>query len=79
MSAFSAPSRTTLPSARPPKAKVKASINIDLPAPVSPVNTEKPEDNSSSIASTMTKSRMTKVLSIRTEKIYMDLSKLLVR
>ena len=65
ISARVAPSRTTLASARPPSASVSASINMDLPAPVSPVNTEKPEASSSSIASTITKSRMAKVRSMR--------------
>ena len=64
MSALVAPSRTTLASARPPSASVSASIRMDLPAPVSPVNTVKPADRSSSIASTITKSRMARVRSM---------------
>ena len=54
-----APSRTTPLSARAPKANCRASIRMDLPAPVSPVNTEKPLPKSRSRDCTMTKSRKT--------------------
>ena len=64
ISARAAPSRTTLASARPPNASVSASIKIDLPAPVSPVKTVKPDDKSSSTKSTITKSRIASARSI---------------
>ena len=52
-------SRRTMPvSAREPNASESASINIDLPAPVSPVSTVKPRSNSSSSASTIIKLRI---------------------
>jgi len=40
--ATSASVRTTVESARPPNSRLTASIMMDLPAPVSPVNTLKP-------------------------------------
>src|SRR2546426_549363 len=52
-----APSRTTPTSARAPSASCSASINIDLPAPVSPVRTVNPSDKFRSSSWTMTKSR----------------------
>src|SRR5262249_24860750 len=42
----SAPLRTRVASPRPPSASAKASSKIDLPAPVSPVNTASPRENS---------------------------------
>ena len=51
------PSRTTPASARAPKASCNASIRMDFPAPVSPVNTVKPLRKSSSSVCTITKSR----------------------
>ena len=56
-SARAAPSRTTPASPLAPSASCSASIKIDLPAPVSPVSTEKPAWKSSSSAGTITKSR----------------------
>ena len=52
-----APSRTMAASARAPSASCRASIKMDLPAPVSPVSTVKPLLRSSSSAWTITKSR----------------------
>ena len=54
-----APSRITPGSARAPVTNCNASIRIDLPAPVSPVNTVKPLARSSSSSLTITKSRRT--------------------
>ena len=59
ISARVAPSRTTPLSARAPSTSCKASIRIDLPAPVSPVRAEKPCDKSRSSSRTITKSRKT--------------------
>ena len=50
-------SRTSPASPRPPRASCSASIRIDLPAPVSPVSTEKPASSSTSSWLTMTTSR----------------------
>ena len=57
MSVRGLPSRTTPASERAPRASCKASIRMDLPAPVSPVNTVKPGWSSSSSVWTITKSR----------------------
>ena len=54
-----APSRITPVSARAPVTSCNASIRMDLPAPVSPVSTVKPDCRSSSSSLTMTKSRRT--------------------
>ena len=54
-----APSRITPVSARAPVTSCSASIKIDLPAPVSPVNTVKLSCRSSSNSLTITKSRKT--------------------
>jgi hypothetical protein len=70
ISAREAPSRTTSTSPREPKASCSASIRIDLPAPVSPVSTEKPAPNSTSSSGTMTKSRNDKRLSTYTTPSY---------
>jgi hypothetical protein len=58
ISARAQPSRTTPASPRPPSASWSASTRIDLPAPVSPLSTLKPDAKSISSASTMTKSRI---------------------
>src|SRR3990167_1165996 len=58
ISARGLPSRMTPLSARSPKSSPKASIRIDLPAPVSPVRTVMPRSNSSSSSSMTAKSRM---------------------
>ena len=52
-----APSRTAPESARSPNAICRASIRMDLPAPVSPVSTLKPCERFKSSSRTMTKSR----------------------
>ena len=57
-SARSAPCRTTSAPARPPAASSSASTRMDLPAPVSPVSTVRPEASSSSAASMIAKSRI---------------------
>ena len=64
ISARAAPSRTTPASPRLPSASCSASTRIDLPAPVSPLSTDKPDANSISSASTMTKSRIARRCSI---------------
>ena len=64
ISACSAPSRTTLASARAPRASCRASSKMDLPAPVSPVRAVKPVAKSKSSACTMTKSRSVMRLSV---------------
>ena len=56
-----APSRTKPASARAPNTSCTASIKIDLPAPVSPVNTVKPLAKPKSNSRTMTKSRSAKL------------------
>ena len=63
-SARAAPSRTTPASPRLPSASWSASTRIDLPAPVSPLSTVNPDENSISSASTMTKSRIARRCSI---------------
>ena len=52
------PWRTRPPSPRAPSASAKASRRIDLPAPVSPVRTERPSSKSSSSRSIRTMSRI---------------------
>src|ERR1700730_4992123 len=54
----STPWRTRLASPRPPSASAKASSRIDLPAPVSPVSTARPRENSISSRSIRTMSRI---------------------
>src|SRR4051812_2543488 len=54
----SAPWRTRPESPRPPSASAKASSKIDLPAPVSPVKTARPRENSISSRSIRTMSRI---------------------
>src|SRR5580704_1852851 len=56
----STPWRTSPASPRPPRASAKASSNIDLPAPVSPVSTARPRENSMSSRSIRTMSRIDK-------------------
>ncbi len=55
---WSAPSRTSEPSPRAPRASEKASSRMDLPAPVSPVNTVMPRPRSRSSRSIRTMSRI---------------------
>src|SRR6201986_4617830 len=54
----STPWRTRPASPRPPSASAKASSRIDLPAPVSPVSTARPRENSISRRSIRTMSRI---------------------
>src|SRR5258706_7629425 len=54
----SAPWRTRPESPRPPSASAKASSRMDLPAPVSPVSTARPRENSISSRSIRTMSRI---------------------
>src|ERR1700761_5769778 len=54
----SAPGRTRVASPRPPSANAKASSKMDLPAPVSPVSTARPRENSISRRSIRTMSRI---------------------
>src|SRR5262249_50218511 len=61
----SAPWRTRLASPRAPSASPKASSRIDLPAPVSPVRTERPGAKSMSSRSIRTMSRMDRRDSIK--------------
>src|SRR5215467_6560886 len=67
----SAPWRTNATSPRAPSARAKASSRMDLPAPVSPVSTDRPETNSISSRSMRIMSRiesrasMTTVLAFR--------------
>src|SRR3989338_523218 len=51
-------------SARSPSASARASMTMDLPAPVSPVSTVRPASSSSSRRSMMAKSRMARCASI---------------
>src|SRR3981189_1959880 len=60
----STPWRTGLASPRPPRARAKASSRIDLPAPVSPVSTARPRENSISSRSIRTMSRIDRRASI---------------
>src|ERR1700761_7093982 len=54
----STPWRTSPASPRPPSASAKASSKMDLPAPVSPVSTARPRENSISSRSIRTMSRI---------------------
>src|SRR5436309_5763635 len=63
----STPLRTRPASPRPPSASAKASSNIDLPAPVSPVSTARPRENSISSRSIRTMSRIDRRASMRTK------------
>src|SRR6201747_2670342 len=63
----SAPWRTSAASPRPPSASAKASRRMDLPAPVSPVNTARPGENSISSRSIRTMSRIDRRASMRSE------------
>src|SRR3954471_5397095 len=54
----STPWRTRPASPRPPSASAKASSRMDLPAPVSPVSTARPRENSISSRSIRTMSRI---------------------
>src|SRR5882724_4912716 len=59
-----APGRSSWASARPPRARPSASSRIDLPAPVSPVSTERPGSISRSRRSMRTTSRIDRFSSI---------------
>src|SRR3954471_17237471 len=61
----STPLRTSPASPRPPSASAKASSRIDLPAPVSPVSTARPRENSISSRSIRTMSRIDRRASMR--------------
>src|SRR6185295_15296174 len=61
----SAPWRTRPESPRPPSASAKASSRMDLPAPVSPVSTARPRENSISSRSIRTMSRIDRRASMR--------------
>src|SRR5258706_3916563 len=61
----SAPWRTRPESPRPPSASAKASSRMDLPAPVSPVSTARPRENSISSRSIRTMSRIERRASMR--------------
>src|SRR5882757_1594147 len=61
----SAPWRTSPASPRPPSASAKASSRIDFPAPVSPVSTARPRENSISSRSIRTMSRIDRRASMR--------------
>src|SRR6201991_2294333 len=61
----SAPLRTRPASPRPPSASAKASSRMDLPAPVSPVRTARPRENSISSRSIRTMSRIDRRASMR--------------
>src|ERR1700712_5654051 len=63
----SAPCRTRPASPRPPSASAKASRRMDLPAPVSPVSTASPGENSISSRSIRTMSRIDRRASMRSE------------
>src|SRR5260370_27082885 len=62
---WSAPWRTRPASPRPPSASAKASSRMDLPAPVSPVSTARPRENSISSRSIRTMSRIERRASMR--------------
>ena len=62
-SARFAPLRTSLPLPRSPRTSPSASTRMDLPAPVSPVRTVMPGSNSTSMRSTIAKSRTCSVTS----------------
>src|SRR5215212_10039463 len=61
----STPWRTRPASPRPPSASANASSRIDLPAPVSPVSTARPRENSISSRSIRTMSRIDRRASMR--------------
>src|SRR6202158_563698 len=61
----SAPWRTRPESPRPPSASANASRRMDLPAPVSPVSTARPRENSISSRSIRTMSRIERRASMR--------------
>src|SRR3954467_8862107 len=61
----SAPWRTSPESPRPPSASANASSRMDLPAPVSPVRTARPRENSISSRSIRTMSRIDRRASMR--------------
>src|SRR6202040_291070 len=61
----SAPGATSPASPRPPSASAKASSRMDLPAPVSPVSTARPRENSISSRSIRTMSRIDRRASMR--------------
>src|SRR3981081_2311009 len=61
----SAPCRTSPASPRPPSASANASRRMDLPAPVSPVSTARPRENSISSRSIRTMSRIERRASMR--------------
>src|SRR6267154_1518325 len=61
----STPWRTRPASPRPPSASAKASSRMDLPAPVSPVSTARPRENSISSRSIRTMSRIDRRASMR--------------
>src|SRR5882672_11506070 len=61
----STPWRTKPESPRPPSASAKASSRMDLPAPVSPVSTARPRENSISSRSIRTMSRIDRRASMR--------------
>src|SRR3954468_16658004 len=63
----STPWRTRPASPRPPSASAKASSRMDLPAPVSPVKTARPRENSISSRSIRTMSRIDRRASMRTK------------
>src|SRR5580698_11110512 len=62
---WSAPWRTRPASPRPPSASAKASSRMDLPAPVSPVKTARPRENSISSRSIRTMSRIERRASMK--------------
>src|SRR6266849_9100708 len=61
----SAPCRTRPASPRPPSASANASRRMDLPAPVSPVSTARPRENSMSSRSIRTMSRIERRASMK--------------
>src|SRR5580698_9969104 len=61
----STPCRTRPASPRPPSASAKASSRMDFPAPVSPVSTARPRENSISSRSIRTMSRIERRASMR--------------
>src|SRR5882724_6230390 len=63
----STPLRTSPASPRPPSASAKASSRMDLPAPVSPVSTARPRENSISSRSIRTMSRIDRRASMRSK------------
>src|ERR1700737_2853223 len=63
----STPWRTRPASPRPPSASAKASSRMDLPAPVSPVSTARPRENSISSRSIRTMSRIERRASMRSK------------